>query len=144
MCVLCHISTTTASNTVYSNCWKFLSGLLFLWVSGFSHNKLNPTWIIWKIFCFVLLFFGRKDYIFTAELFTTRSLSFVCECTHECAVGKFVLVGHLDHCGAHGMRVPLLSLALVRFAEYFFKRNTPTSAGISTLQHLNLPLGLHC
>lgn len=64
------------------------------------------------------------------------------ECVRESVVGKFVLPGHLERFGAHGMRVPSLSPA--RFAEYFLKRNTPTPAGISTHQRLNLPLGLHC
>ena len=56
-------------------------------------------------------------------------MSVVCERAQVCAVGKFVLLGHLERCGAHGMRVPLLTLA--RFAEYFLKRNTLTPAGIS-------------
>lgn len=60
----------------------------------------------------------------------------------QCAAAKFVLPGHLERCGAHGMRVPTLSLA--RFAEYFLKRDTPTPAGISTHQHSNLPFGAHC
>lgn len=66
----------------------------------------------------------------------------LCECVCECVVGKFVLPGHLERFGAHGMRVPPLSLA--RFAEHFLKRDTPTPAGISTHQRLNLPQGLHC
>lgn len=66
----------------------------------------------------------------------------LCKCVCECVPGKFVLSGHLERFGAHGMRVPALSLA--RFAEHFLKRDTPTPAGISTHQRLNLPQGLHC
>ena len=66
----------------------------------------------------------------------------MCVCVCEVAAGEFVLAGHLERFGAHGMRVPSLSLA--RFAEHFLKRDTPTPAGISTHQRLDLPLGLHC
>lgn len=66
----------------------------------------------------------------------------LCECVCECVPVKFVFWGHLERFGAHGMRVPSPSLA--RFAEHFLKRDTPTPAGISTHQRLNLPQGLHC
>lgn len=91
-------------------------------------------WQIWDIF-------REEDPFFTAQLFPVIIIKVcpLCECVYECVVGKFVLPGHLERFGAHGMRVPSLSLA--RFAEYFLKRDTPTPAGISTHQQ---PLGLHC
>lgn len=84
---------------------------------------------------------GNEEVILMQKNISLKKTSLVQMCRSVWLL-TFLLLGHLER--ARSMRVPPLSLGLVRFAEHFLKRDTPTPAGISTHQCLKLHLGLHC